>query len=142
MCSHFTLWEAALLAALLAPTDAALGQSVVGSRDVPVRVGQAINVESFLNDGIALPALLVFAALASMGAETSGVGQWLTFFLAQVTIGALTGVIEEKSRQKMPDHVESSTKKYSHFTAYGAVWLRPKEEQTTDLGHKKGVESL
>ncbi len=53
----FTLWEAALLAALLAPTDAALGQSVVSAKVVPVRIRQAINVESGLNDGIALPAV-------------------------------------------------------------------------------------
>ena len=58
-------WEAALLAALLAPTDAALGQAVVSARAVPVRIRQAINVESGLNDGIALPAVLLFAALAS-----------------------------------------------------------------------------
>ena len=49
-------WAAALLlAAILAPTDAALGQSVVSSPDVPVRIRQALNVESGLNDGITLP---------------------------------------------------------------------------------------
>ena len=65
----FLFWEAALLAALLAPTDAALGQVVVSAKIVPVRIRQAINVESGLNDGIALPAVLLFAAL--------GVGSWL-----------------------------------------------------------------
>ncbi len=50
----FSLWEAALLAALLAPTDAALGQSVISERAVPVRIRQAINIESGLNDGISL----------------------------------------------------------------------------------------
>ena len=49
---------------LLAPTDAALGQAVVSARIVPLRIRQAINVESGLNDGIALPAVLLFAALA------------------------------------------------------------------------------
>jgi len=61
----FELWEAALLAAILAPTDAALGQAVVSNRIVPVRIRQALNVESGLNDGIALPFILIFAALAS-----------------------------------------------------------------------------
>ena len=61
----FQFWEAALLAALLAPTDAALGQAVISAKAVPVRIRQAINVESGLNDGIALPAVLLFAALAS-----------------------------------------------------------------------------
>ena len=59
-----SFWEAALLAAILAPTDAALGQSVVSSSHVPVRIRQALNVESGLNDGIALPVILLFATLA------------------------------------------------------------------------------
>ena len=50
------LMGALLLAAVLAPTDAALGQTVVTHPAVPVRIRQAINVESGLNDGIALPA--------------------------------------------------------------------------------------
>lgn len=49
------LWEAALLAAILAPTDAALGQAVITNRDVPVRIRETLSVESGLNDGIALP---------------------------------------------------------------------------------------
>ena len=52
----FSFWEAALLAVLLAPTDAALGQAVVMMKIVPVRIRQAINIESGLNDGIILPA--------------------------------------------------------------------------------------
>ncbi|MFT5502070.1 MAG: NhaP-type Na+/H+ or K+/H+ antiporter, partial [Woeseiaceae bacterium] len=47
--SAFSIWEAALLAALLAPTDAALGQAVVSAKVVPVRIRQAINIESGLN---------------------------------------------------------------------------------------------
>ena len=61
-----SFWEAALLAALLAPTDAALGQAVVSNPAVPLRIRQAINIESGLNDGIALPAVLLFAALAGV----------------------------------------------------------------------------
>ncbi len=89
----FSLWEAALLAALLAPTDAALGQSVVSARVVPVRIRQAINVESGLNDGIALPAVLLFAALASMAQDASGAGEWVRFFAMQVTLGPLAGAL-------------------------------------------------
>ncbi len=59
-----SFWEAALLAALLDPTDAALGQSVVSAEEVPIRIRQSINVESGLNDGITLPVVLLFAALA------------------------------------------------------------------------------
>ena len=59
MFDGFGLWEAALLAAILAPTDAALGQAVVSNRLVQVRIRQALNVESGLNDGIALPFVLI-----------------------------------------------------------------------------------
>jgi len=89
----FTLWEAALLAALLAPTDAALGQAVVSAKVVPVRIRQAINVESGLNDGIALPVVLLFAALASATEGISDAGDWLRFGLMQVTLGPLVGVV-------------------------------------------------
>ena len=64
---EFSIWEAALLAAILAPTDAALGQAVVSSPIVPVRIRQALNVESGLNDGIVLPLVMLFAALATVG---------------------------------------------------------------------------
>ena len=51
------IWEAAVLGAMLAPTDAALGKSVVSNPRVPLRIRQALNIESGLNDGIA-PAVL------------------------------------------------------------------------------------
>ena len=53
------IWEGLVLAAILAPTDAALGQAVVSSPRIPVRIRQALNVESGLNDGIALPIVLI-----------------------------------------------------------------------------------
>lgn len=89
----FSFWEAALLAALLAPTDAALGQSVVSAKAVPIRVRQAINIESGLNDGIALPAVLLFAALASVAHGTNEAVDWLQFGFLQVTLGPLAGAI-------------------------------------------------
>ena len=89
----FSFWEAALLAALLAPTDAALGQAVLSAKVVPVRIRQAINIESGLNDGIALPAVLLFAALASAEYGASGASEWLRFGVLQLTIGPLTGVV-------------------------------------------------
>ncbi len=89
----FSFWEAALLAALLAPTDAALGQAVLSAEVVPARIRQAINIESGLNDGIALPAVLLFAALASAEQVTSGAGEWFRFIAIQLTLGPLTGVV-------------------------------------------------
>lgn len=88
----FSIWEAALLAALLAPTDAALGQAVVADKIVPVRIRQTINIESGLNDGIALPAVLLLAALASAHFDPSDSVQWIQFGLLQVTLGPLVGV--------------------------------------------------
>jgi NhaP-type Na+/H+ or K+/H+ antiporter len=88
----FQFWEAALLAALLAPTDAALGQAVISDRSVPVRIRQAINVESGLNDGIALPAVLLFATLASAAYDAPEASEWIRFGVLQLTLGPLIGV--------------------------------------------------
>ncbi len=85
--------EAAVLGAVLAPTDAALGQAVVSNPAVPTRIRQALNVESGLNDGIVLPAVLVLAALASMSAETTrSATDWARFAALQVTLGPLVGI--------------------------------------------------
>ena len=69
--------EALLLAVILAPTDAALGQAVVTLTRLPSRVRQSLNVESGLNDGICVP--LFFIVLAVAQAEESGAG-WSTLF--------------------------------------------------------------
>jgi len=87
------LLEALILAIILAPTDAALGQVVVSSRHVPERIRQALNVESGLNDGIALPLLLFFAsfAIANHGHEQQT--DWLTFVTLQLVLGPLIGAL-------------------------------------------------
>ena len=86
-------WEAMVLAIILAPTDAALGQAVVSSPRVPVRIRQALNVESGLNDGIALPFLLFFISLAGAAEETASTGFWLTFAAGQIILGPIVGII-------------------------------------------------
>jgi NhaP-type Na+/H+ or K+/H+ antiporter len=93
MFPQLTLWEAALLAALLSPTDAALGQSVVAAKAVPIRIRQAINIESGLNDGIVLPVVLLFATLAGTAHVATDAGEWARFGLAQITLGPLTGIV-------------------------------------------------
>lgn len=89
-------WHAALLAAVLAPTDAALGQAVVSNASVPVRIRQALNVESGLNDGIAVPVVFFFAAMAGLGAvagaEPVAAAGWLGFAGKQIGLGLLIGV--------------------------------------------------
>jgi sodium/hydrogen antiporter len=59
-----SLFAIAVLAATLAPTDAALGKAVVTNEAVPDKIRQSLNVESGLNDGICVPVLLLFLALA------------------------------------------------------------------------------
>jgi NhaP-type Na+/H+ or K+/H+ antiporter len=88
----FTIWEAALLAAILAPTDAALGQSVVTSKIVPLRIRQAISVESGLNDGIGLPLVVIFATLAAMSGANANSSELLQFSILQVTMGPFVGI--------------------------------------------------
>ena len=85
--------EALILAVILAPTDAALGQVVVSSPRVPERVRQSLNVESGLNDGIALPVLLFVGSFA-MGAHGDEQGtDWVSFVAQQLTLGPLAGVL-------------------------------------------------
>lgn len=82
----------ALMALVLAPTDAALGQAVVGSPHVPERIRRAINVESGLNDGIALPPILALLAfIGSMGRIDAE--HWIAFALLQLTVGPVAGAL-------------------------------------------------
>lgn len=91
--SELTLWHALVLAAILAPTDAALGQAVVSSPQVPVRIRQALNVESGLNDGVALPAVLLFACFAGIAhGGPTGTAGWIQFGILQLTLGPLVGL--------------------------------------------------
>jgi sodium/hydrogen antiporter len=86
-----TVWQAGILAAILAPTDAGLGQVIVASPQVPARIREALNVEAGLNDGLSVPFLLFFIALASVGA--AGHGATLTrLIVEQLGYGALVGV--------------------------------------------------
>ena len=83
-----------LLAAILAPTDAALGQSVVSNLRVPVRIRQALNVESGLNDGAVLPLVLIFAIWAGApSGQSSTISDLATFGVLQVTLGPVAGVV-------------------------------------------------
>jgi len=83
--------EAALIAAILAPTDAALGQAVVSDRRLPVRIRQALNVESGLNDGIMVPVVTVFLAIAAAETGASRGDSWGAFAAQQIGFGVLLG---------------------------------------------------
>ena len=89
---YLAFWEAAVVAAILAPTDAALGQTVVSNPRVPARIRQALNVESGLNDGLALPIVLVFLAMAGTAEDPERVGFLANFTAKQIVLGPLVGV--------------------------------------------------
>jgi len=90
---NLSWWEAGILAAILAPTDAGLGQIIVNSPRVPQRIRQALNVEAGLNDGLAVPFLLFFLALAmAEGQGVLGQGILLRYLGEQLGYGVLIGL--------------------------------------------------
>lgn len=88
--SHWPIFAVLLLAAILSPTDAALGQSVISNKAVPERVRRALTVESGLNDGLALPLILLLTSLTAnvMGSDDTN---WLLFGAKQLVLGPLVG---------------------------------------------------
>ena len=87
---NLSWWEAGILGAILTPTDAGLGQVIVNSPRVPMRIRQALNVEAGLNDGLSVPFMLFFTALAA--ARIEGYATHLPrLVLEQLGIGALIG---------------------------------------------------
>lgn len=90
LLSDLTWAQAALVAAILAPTDAALGEAVVTDEAVPGKVRQALNVESGLNDGLVVPAVAIFLSLA-VGEELDGAGSLIGEAVAEIGIGLALG---------------------------------------------------
>jgi NhaP-type Na+/H+ or K+/H+ antiporter len=87
-------WPALLLGAALAPTDAALGASVMSNPRVPDDVRSALNVESGLNDGIATPIVLVAIAGVAASEGITGIegpGRAVLSLLLGVVVGAVIG---------------------------------------------------
>jgi len=88
-----TLLEIAILATMLAPTDAALGKAVVTNESVPSSIREGLNVESGLNDGICVPILFVFLALVTAtGAETSTPVLAMKLVAEEIGIGVAVGI--------------------------------------------------
>jgi NhaP-type Na+/H+ or K+/H+ antiporter len=89
-----SLFEVALLATMLAPTDAALGKAVVSNETVPNAVRQGLNVESGLNDGICVPILFLFLALATGNVDEGGHWQLaLKLVVEEIGIGLAVGLL-------------------------------------------------
>ncbi|WP_078891712.1 cation:proton antiporter [Streptomyces sp. NRRL S-350] len=88
-----TGWELALVGAVLAPTDAALGSSAIANPRVPALVRQGLNVESGLNDGMVLPFFVLFlAAIPGTGyAEQGETGTFWRALLLSTALGLIVG---------------------------------------------------
>src|ERR671937_1350405 len=85
------IWsEAFLLGAVLSATDPVVTSAVVTSQRVPAPVRHALNLESGLNDGLALPFVLFFIILASPG---GGAGGEAAKLVGEAAFGALLGVV-------------------------------------------------
>jgi sodium/hydrogen antiporter len=82
--------ESFLVGALLSPTDPVLSSSVVTNPRVPRVIRHSLNLESGLNDGLALPAVLAFAA--SLDPDETGF-VWWEFVLQDISIGLATGLV-------------------------------------------------
>jgi NhaP-type Na+/H+ or K+/H+ antiporter len=94
LVEKLSLLGVALVATLLAPTDAALGKAVVTNEAVPNPVRQGLNVESGLNDGICVPILFVFLALATGNAGEEGPWHLALMLVAEeIGIGLTVGLV-------------------------------------------------
>ena len=84
---------AALIASILAPTDAALGLAVVTNPAVPARIRRALNVESGLNDGIATPFVTLFLSLVIAEEEGLGPGHWAAEAAKEIGLALVAAVV-------------------------------------------------
>jgi sodium/hydrogen antiporter len=90
---QLSVTEAIVLAILLAPTDAALGEAVVTEPRLPSRIRQGLNVESGLNDGICVPLLLIALAAADVEDKSTSSHHAITIVVEEIGYGILGGVV-------------------------------------------------
>jgi sodium/hydrogen antiporter len=125
--------EAFLVGALLSPTDPVLSSSVVTDPRVPRLVRHSLNLESGLNDGLALPAVLALSAALTPGA---GDFVWWQFVLADLAIGLGVGLAVgftssmlmprgHRLHDGIPPHQKSLYALGTAFAAYGLAVLTP-----------------
>lgn len=125
--------ECLLVGSLLAPTDPVLSSSVVTNPRVPSIIRHSLNLESGLNDGLALPAVLAFSAALASG---SGHFVWWRFVLEDISIGLATGLVvalvaaslmprETSFDAAIPPHQKSLYALGVAVAAYGLAVLPP-----------------
>jgi NhaP-type Na+/H+ or K+/H+ antiporter len=125
--------ECFLVGALLAPTDPVLSSSVVTNPRVPRVIRHSLNLESGLNDGLALPAVLVFAGALDAGKHDF---VWWRFVLEDITIGLAVGVVvgfvaarlmprQGRLEHGIPGHQKSLFVLGTAFATYGVAHVLP-----------------
>ncbi len=93
MFPGLAVFEAVALAVLLAPTDAALGQTVVADERLPGMVREGLSVESGLNDGICVPLLIGALSIAEVEAEPAFAGEIARSFVVEIAVAVLVGLL-------------------------------------------------
>ena len=127
--------ESLLLGALLSPTDPILSSNIVTNPRVPRLIRHSLNLESGLNDGLALPAVLVFLAALQDGSQHF---VWWRFILQDIGLGLLYGLAmgwlaallmpSESTRPlepAIPAHQKSLYALGVAFATYGVTVLFP-----------------
>ncbi len=114
--------EAFLLAAVLTPTDPVVTSSVVTSTNVPASVRHTLNLESGLNDGLALPFVLFFLVLASPGGSAATEGAQL---VGEAAFGAAVGILVGMVGGRLHHHLPGGgiTARYEGIYAIGFALL-------------------
>lgn len=98
-----------ILATILTPTDAALAQSVMDKKEIDRNLRRSINVESGLNDGIALPLLLMLLALMTLAGDEQLDGfYWAEFISLQLILGTLSGIVIGRLGSYLINHAHNS----------------------------------
>ncbi len=93
MFKGMEFWAVAILAVILTPADGDLAVSAIENLKVPVRIRQALNIEGGVDDGFAMPFLLLFISLAiSMNHEYPR-GYFILFAATHVLVGVLAGLV-------------------------------------------------
>lgn len=133
------IWALCLMAFILSPTDAALGKAVVTSPRIPFKIREAINVESGLNDGIALPPVLIcIAALSETPGQHSEASYWLAFTLKQLILGPIIGAAVGWLGGKLIDAVSGKGWMNSTFQRLASLTLAIMAFSLAEMFHGNG----